>query len=160
MDMNMGYWILEYGKVFLLESLRQETLLPSCSCIFRQDTLPYFSQEPAQKSHRITDIRSAFQVYSYGYGDLYTHHGWIYALIQGNVFPEGKKRCISPAKYLSKQKISRDQKDRHMNSLQKQKYTVHFDAKHCMHTVNEVCPAFGVSVCTLSDGVSEMRANQ
>lgn len=31
----------------------------------------------------------AFQVYSYGYGDLYTHHGWIYALIQGNVFPEG-----------------------------------------------------------------------
>lgn len=31
----------------------------------------------------------AFQVYSYGYGDLYTHHGWIYALIQGRVFPEG-----------------------------------------------------------------------
>ncbi|MDE7326600.1 MAG: hypothetical protein K2N63_10020, partial [Lachnospiraceae bacterium] len=30
-----------------------------------------------------------FQVCSYGYGDLYTHHGWVYALIQGNVFPEG-----------------------------------------------------------------------
>ncbi len=31
----------------------------------------------------------AFQVYSYGAGDLYTHHGWIYALIQGRIFPEG-----------------------------------------------------------------------
>ena len=31
----------------------------------------------------------AFQVYSYGYGDLYTHHGWVYELIQGRVFPEG-----------------------------------------------------------------------
>ena len=31
----------------------------------------------------------AFQVYSYGYGDLYTHHGWIYGLIQGNIFPDG-----------------------------------------------------------------------
>lgn len=31
----------------------------------------------------------AFQVYSYGYGDLYAHHKWIYELIQGRVFPEG-----------------------------------------------------------------------
>ena len=31
----------------------------------------------------------AFQVHSYGYGDLYTHHGWIYGLIQGKIFPEG-----------------------------------------------------------------------
>ncbi len=31
----------------------------------------------------------AFQVYSYGYGDLYAHHQWIYELIQGRVFPEG-----------------------------------------------------------------------
>ncbi len=31
----------------------------------------------------------AFQVCSYGYGDLYTHHGWIYGLIQGKIFPEG-----------------------------------------------------------------------
>lgn len=31
----------------------------------------------------------AFQVHSYGYGDLYVHHQWIYALIQGEIFPEG-----------------------------------------------------------------------
>ena len=31
----------------------------------------------------------AFQVYSYGYGDLYTHHKWIYGLIEGNIFVDG-----------------------------------------------------------------------
>lgn len=31
----------------------------------------------------------AFQVFSYGAGDLYTHHGWIYALMQGRIFAEG-----------------------------------------------------------------------
>ena len=31
----------------------------------------------------------AFQVYSYGYGDLYTHHKWVYELIQGRIFPDG-----------------------------------------------------------------------
>lgn len=31
----------------------------------------------------------AFQVHSYGYGDLYTHHKWIYGLIEGNIFAEG-----------------------------------------------------------------------
>ncbi len=31
----------------------------------------------------------AFQVNSYGYGDLYTHHKWIYGLIEGNIFADG-----------------------------------------------------------------------
>lgn len=31
----------------------------------------------------------ATQVYSYGYGDLYTHHKWIYGLIEGNIFVDG-----------------------------------------------------------------------
>lgn len=31
----------------------------------------------------------AFQVHSYGYGDLYVHHKWIYELIEGNIFAEG-----------------------------------------------------------------------
>lgn len=31
----------------------------------------------------------AFQVCSYGYGDLYTHHKWVYELIQGQLFPDG-----------------------------------------------------------------------
>lgn len=31
----------------------------------------------------------AFQVHSYGYGDLYIHHKWIYGLIEGNIFAEG-----------------------------------------------------------------------
>ncbi len=31
----------------------------------------------------------AFQVYSYGWGDLYVHHEWIYGLIQGEVFSGG-----------------------------------------------------------------------
>ena len=31
----------------------------------------------------------AFQVYSYGYGDLYTHHKWVYGLVEGNIFPDG-----------------------------------------------------------------------
>ena len=31
----------------------------------------------------------AFRVHSYGYGDLYTHHKWIYGLIEGNIFVEG-----------------------------------------------------------------------
>lgn len=31
----------------------------------------------------------AFQDYSYGFGDLYTHHSWIYGLMQGNIFSAG-----------------------------------------------------------------------
>lgn len=31
----------------------------------------------------------SFQVHSYGYGDLYVHHEWIYALINGNIFADG-----------------------------------------------------------------------
>ena len=31
----------------------------------------------------------AFRLHSYGYGDLYTHHKWIYELIEGNIFAEG-----------------------------------------------------------------------
>lgn len=31
----------------------------------------------------------AFQVHSYGWGDLYVHHEWIYGLIQGEVFSVG-----------------------------------------------------------------------
>lgn len=31
----------------------------------------------------------AFQVHSYGWGDLYAHHEWIYGLIQGNIFSDG-----------------------------------------------------------------------
>ncbi len=31
----------------------------------------------------------AFQVHSYGWGDLYVHHEWIYGLIQGQVFSGG-----------------------------------------------------------------------
>lgn len=31
----------------------------------------------------------AFQVCSYGYGDLYTHHKWVYELVQGHIFPDG-----------------------------------------------------------------------
>lgn len=31
----------------------------------------------------------AFQIYSYGYGDLYVHHGWIYGLIEGKIFQDG-----------------------------------------------------------------------
>lgn len=31
----------------------------------------------------------AFQIHSYGYGDLYTHHAWIYGLIEGDVFRDG-----------------------------------------------------------------------
>lgn len=31
----------------------------------------------------------AFQVHSYGYEDLYTHHKWVYGLIEGNIFPDG-----------------------------------------------------------------------
>lgn len=31
----------------------------------------------------------AFQVQSYGAGDLYTHHKWTYELIQGNIFQDG-----------------------------------------------------------------------
>ncbi len=31
----------------------------------------------------------AFQVHSYGWGDLYVHHEWIYGLIQGEVFSGG-----------------------------------------------------------------------
>ncbi len=31
----------------------------------------------------------AFQMHSYGSGDLYIHHGWIYGLIEGNIFPDG-----------------------------------------------------------------------
>lgn len=30
-----------------------------------------------------------FQVHSYGYGDLYTHHKWIHGLIEGNIFLDG-----------------------------------------------------------------------
>ncbi|MCM1568689.1 MAG: hypothetical protein NC081_04495 [Roseburia sp.] len=31
----------------------------------------------------------AFQDYSYGFGDMYTHHSWIYGLIQGDIFSDG-----------------------------------------------------------------------
>lgn len=31
----------------------------------------------------------AFHDYSYGFGDIYKHHSWIYGLIEGNVFSEG-----------------------------------------------------------------------
>ena len=31
----------------------------------------------------------AFKVCSYGVGDLYTHHKWIYGLIEGELFVEG-----------------------------------------------------------------------
>ncbi len=31
----------------------------------------------------------AFQVHSYGYGDLYIHNKWIYELTIGNIFPDG-----------------------------------------------------------------------
>lgn len=31
----------------------------------------------------------AFQVHSYGWGDLYAHHEWIYGLIKGNIFSGG-----------------------------------------------------------------------
>lgn len=31
----------------------------------------------------------AFQDYSYGFGDMYTHHSWIYGLIQGQIFSAG-----------------------------------------------------------------------
>ena len=31
----------------------------------------------------------AFQIYSYGYGDLYVHHQWIYGLIEGKIFEGG-----------------------------------------------------------------------
>lgn len=31
----------------------------------------------------------AFQMHSYGFGDLYTHHGWIYGLIEGKIFSGG-----------------------------------------------------------------------
>lgn len=31
----------------------------------------------------------AFQVHSYGFGDLYTHHGWIYGLQEGKIFSGG-----------------------------------------------------------------------
>lgn len=31
----------------------------------------------------------AFQIYSYGYGDLYVHHQWIYGLIEGEIFKGG-----------------------------------------------------------------------
>lgn len=31
----------------------------------------------------------AFQIHSYGAGDLYTHHRWVYGLIEGNIFVDG-----------------------------------------------------------------------
>lgn len=31
----------------------------------------------------------AFQIHSYGYGDLYVHHEWIQGLVEGNVFSAG-----------------------------------------------------------------------
>ena len=31
----------------------------------------------------------AFQIYSYGYGDLYVHHQWIYGLTEGKIFEGG-----------------------------------------------------------------------
>lgn len=31
----------------------------------------------------------AFQVHSYGFGDLYVHHQWVYNLIEGNIFSGG-----------------------------------------------------------------------
>ena len=31
----------------------------------------------------------AFQIYSYGYGDLYVHHGWIFGLTEGKIFQDG-----------------------------------------------------------------------
>lgn len=31
----------------------------------------------------------AFQDYSYGFGDIYTHHNWIYGLIEGKIFSAG-----------------------------------------------------------------------
>ncbi len=31
----------------------------------------------------------AFQDHSYGFGDLYVHHGWIYELTQGKIFADG-----------------------------------------------------------------------
>lgn len=31
----------------------------------------------------------AFQIHSYGWGDLYVHHEWIYGLIRGNIFSGG-----------------------------------------------------------------------
>lgn len=31
----------------------------------------------------------AFQVHSYGFGDLYTHHQWIYGLKEGRIFADG-----------------------------------------------------------------------
>ncbi|NBJ03219.1 hypothetical protein D3Z62_24815 [Lachnospiraceae bacterium] len=31
----------------------------------------------------------AFQIHSYGWGDLYAHHEWIYGLTQGNIFSDG-----------------------------------------------------------------------
>lgn len=32
---------------------------------------------------------SAFQNYVYGFGDLYTHHAWIYGLVEGKIFYDG-----------------------------------------------------------------------
>ncbi len=32
---------------------------------------------------------SAFQEYSYGFGDIYVHHSWIYGLIEGKIFSGG-----------------------------------------------------------------------
>ena len=31
----------------------------------------------------------AFQDYSYGFGDMYLHHSWIYSLTEGQIFPDG-----------------------------------------------------------------------
>lgn len=31
----------------------------------------------------------SFQLHSYGAGDLYTHHKWVYGLIEGNIFVDG-----------------------------------------------------------------------
>lgn len=31
----------------------------------------------------------AFQDYSYGFGDMYVHHSWIYGLVEGNIFSAG-----------------------------------------------------------------------
>lgn len=31
----------------------------------------------------------AFQDYSYGFGDMYLHHSWIYFLTEGQIFPDG-----------------------------------------------------------------------
>ena len=56
-----------------------------------------------------------------------------------------EERRVSPTKYLSEQKINREQENRHMNSLQKKQNTVYFNSKQGVHTIDKAVHRFWIN---------------